>query len=67
MRMVGCAFLKLTKKAGMPGKSLSSHEALFLLTVDGPAEESNEEKAYQCDLTFEDIMPAVKMLIRAVR
>uniref|UniRef100_A0A670ILB1 Potassium voltage-gated channel subfamily Q member 4 n=1 Tax=Podarcis muralis TaxID=64176 RepID=A0A670ILB1_PODMU len=30
-------------------------------------EESNEEKAYQCDLTFEDIMPAVKMLIRAVR
>ncbi|XP_053124829.1 potassium voltage-gated channel subfamily KQT member 4 isoform X2 [Hemicordylus capensis] len=35
--------------------------------VDGPAEESNEEKAYQCDLTFEDIMPAVKTLIRAVR
>uniref|UniRef100_A0A803SUC1 Potassium voltage-gated channel subfamily Q member 4 n=1 Tax=Anolis carolinensis TaxID=28377 RepID=A0A803SUC1_ANOCA len=27
----------------------------------------NEEKAYQCDLTFEDIMPAVKTLIRAVR
>ncbi|XP_053254917.1 potassium voltage-gated channel subfamily KQT member 4 isoform X3 [Podarcis raffonei] len=35
--------------------------------VDGAAEESSEEKAYQCDLTFEDIMPAVKMLIRAVR
>ncbi|XP_060640152.2 potassium voltage-gated channel subfamily KQT member 4 isoform X2 [Anolis sagrei] len=35
--------------------------------VDGPVEESSEEKAYQCDLTFEDIMPAVKTLIRAVR
>uniref|UniRef100_A0ABM5ER65 Potassium voltage-gated channel subfamily KQT member 4 n=1 Tax=Pogona vitticeps TaxID=103695 RepID=A0ABM5ER65_9SAUR len=35
--------------------------------ADGPAEETNEEKAYQCDLTFEDIMPAVKNLIRAVR
>nr|XP_056702198.1 potassium voltage-gated channel subfamily KQT member 4 isoform X2 [Euleptes europaea] len=35
--------------------------------VDGPTEDSNEEKGYQCDLTFEDIMPAVKTLIRAVR
>ncbi|XP_061452935.1 potassium voltage-gated channel subfamily KQT member 4 isoform X4 [Rhineura floridana] len=35
--------------------------------ADGPTEESSEEKAYQCDLTFEDIMPAVKTLIRAVR
>lgn len=35
--------------------------------LDGPAEDSHEEKAYQCDLTFEDIMPAVKTLIRAVR
>uniref|UniRef100_A0A8D0LBC6 Potassium voltage-gated channel subfamily Q member 4 n=1 Tax=Sphenodon punctatus TaxID=8508 RepID=A0A8D0LBC6_SPHPU len=35
--------------------------------ADGPAEDTNEEKGYQCDLTFEDIMPAVKMLIRAVR
>ncbi|XP_075765181.1 potassium voltage-gated channel subfamily KQT member 4 isoform X2 [Pelodiscus sinensis] len=35
--------------------------------VDGPAEESSEDKGYQCDLTFEDIMPAVKTLIRAVR
>uniref|UniRef100_A0A8D2KZX8 Potassium voltage-gated channel subfamily Q member 4 n=1 Tax=Varanus komodoensis TaxID=61221 RepID=A0A8D2KZX8_VARKO len=34
---------------------------------DGPAEDSSEEKAYQCDLTLEDIMPAVKTLIRAVR
>ncbi|XP_015280390.1 PREDICTED: potassium voltage-gated channel subfamily KQT member 4 [Gekko japonicus] len=35
--------------------------------VDGPTEDSSEEKGYQCDLTFEDIMPAVKTLIRAVR
>ncbi|XP_074916829.1 potassium voltage-gated channel subfamily KQT member 4 isoform X2 [Chelonoidis abingdonii] len=35
--------------------------------VDGLVEESSEEKGYQCDLTFEDIMPAVKTLIRAVR
>ncbi|XP_054856040.1 potassium voltage-gated channel subfamily KQT member 4 isoform X2 [Eublepharis macularius] len=35
--------------------------------VDGPVEDSSEEKGYQCDLTFEDIMPAVKTLIRAVR
>ncbi|XP_063168350.1 potassium voltage-gated channel subfamily KQT member 4 [Candoia aspera] len=35
--------------------------------ADGPAEETSEEKAYHCDLTFEDIMPAVKTLIRAVR
>ncbi|XP_073173677.1 potassium voltage-gated channel subfamily KQT member 4 isoform X3 [Lepidochelys kempii] len=35
--------------------------------VDGLVEESTEEKGYQCDLTFEDIMPAVKTLIRAVR
>ncbi|KAJ7304397.1 hypothetical protein JRQ81_011953 [Phrynocephalus forsythii] len=35
--------------------------------ADGPTEEASEEKAYQCDLTFEDIMPAVKNLIRAVR
>ncbi|KAF1515664.1 Potassium voltage-gated channel subfamily KQT member 4, partial [Eudyptes chrysocome] len=30
-------------------------------------EDSSEEKASHCDLTFEDIMPAVKTLIRAVR
>nr|XP_034959095.1 potassium voltage-gated channel subfamily KQT member 4-like isoform X1 [Zootoca vivipara] len=59
------ASLRLRPRTPVEGKS--SHEALFLLTVDGPAEESSEEKAYQCDLTFEDIMPAVKMLIRAVR
>ncbi|XP_077193588.1 potassium voltage-gated channel subfamily KQT member 4 isoform X2 [Paroedura picta] len=35
--------------------------------IDGPAEDSCEEKGYQSDLTFEDIMPAVKTLIRAVR
>ncbi|KAF1498033.1 Potassium voltage-gated channel subfamily KQT member 4, partial [Eudyptula minor novaehollandiae] len=30
-------------------------------------EDSSEEKASHCDLNFEDIMPAVKTLIRAVR
>ncbi|XP_075378555.1 potassium voltage-gated channel subfamily KQT member 4 isoform X1 [Mycteria americana] len=30
-------------------------------------EDSGEEKSSHCDLTFEDIMPAVKTLIRAVR
>ncbi|XP_070586980.1 potassium voltage-gated channel subfamily KQT member 4-like [Erythrolamprus reginae] len=35
--------------------------------ADGPTEESSEEKTHQCDLTFEDIMPTVKTLIRAVR
>ncbi|NXI58178.1 KCNQ4 protein, partial [Chloroceryle aenea] len=29
--------------------------------------DSGEEKSSHCDLTFEDIMPAVKTLIRAVR
>lgn len=32
-----------------------------------PPEDSGEEKGSHCDLTFEDIMPAVKTLIRAVR
>ncbi|XP_074782105.1 potassium voltage-gated channel subfamily KQT member 4 isoform X2 [Athene noctua] len=32
-----------------------------------PPEDSGEEKSSHCDLTFEDIMPAVKTLIRAVR
>ncbi|XP_013924751.1 PREDICTED: potassium voltage-gated channel subfamily KQT member 4 [Thamnophis sirtalis] len=35
--------------------------------ADGPTEEASEEKTHQCDLTFEDIMPTVKTLIRAVR
>ncbi|GAB0199450.1 potassium voltage-gated channel subfamily KQT member 4 [Grus japonensis] len=30
-------------------------------------EDSGEEKSSHCDLTFEDVMPAVKTLIRAVR
>ncbi|XP_042649806.1 potassium voltage-gated channel subfamily KQT member 4 isoform X6 [Tyto alba] len=34
---------------------------------DCPPEDSSEEKSSHCDLTFEDIMPAVKTLIRAVR
>ncbi|NXU72147.1 KCNQ4 protein, partial [Oreotrochilus melanogaster] len=35
--------------------------------ADCPPEDSGEEKSSNCDLTFEDIMPAVKTLIRAVR
>ncbi|NXJ88868.1 KCNQ4 protein, partial [Corythaixoides concolor] len=35
--------------------------------ADCPPEDSGEEKSSHCDLTFEDIMPAVKTLIRAVR
>nr|XP_041576771.1 potassium voltage-gated channel subfamily KQT member 4 [Taeniopygia guttata] len=34
---------------------------------DCPPEDSGEERSSPCDLTFEDIMPAVKTLIRAVR
>ncbi|XP_055561173.1 potassium voltage-gated channel subfamily KQT member 4 isoform X2 [Falco biarmicus] len=35
--------------------------------ADCPLEDSGEEKSSHCDLTFEDIMPPVKTLIRAVR
>ncbi|XP_063212290.1 potassium voltage-gated channel subfamily KQT member 4 [Chroicocephalus ridibundus] len=35
--------------------------------ADCPPEDSGEEKSSHCDLTFEDIMPAVKTVIRAVR
>ncbi|XP_041273247.1 potassium voltage-gated channel subfamily KQT member 4 [Onychostruthus taczanowskii] len=35
--------------------------------ADCPPEDSGEERNSPCDLTFEDIMPAVKTLIRAVR
>uniref|UniRef100_A0A6I8NG32 Potassium voltage-gated channel subfamily Q member 4 n=1 Tax=Ornithorhynchus anatinus TaxID=9258 RepID=A0A6I8NG32_ORNAN len=35
--------------------------------VDGPVEENPEEKSYQCELTVDDIMPAIKTLIRSVR
>ncbi|KFQ55960.1 Potassium voltage-gated channel subfamily KQT member 4, partial [Nestor notabilis] len=35
--------------------------------ADYPLEDSSEEKSSHCDLTCEDIMPAVKTLIRAVR
>ncbi|XP_036253128.2 potassium voltage-gated channel subfamily KQT member 4 [Molothrus ater] len=35
--------------------------------ADCPPEDSGEERSSPCELTFEDIMPAVKTLIRAVR
>ncbi|ELV12379.1 Potassium voltage-gated channel subfamily KQT member 4 [Tupaia chinensis] len=34
---------------------------------EGPSEEVAEEKSYQCELTVEDVMPAVKTVIRSVR
>ncbi|XP_063457486.1 potassium voltage-gated channel subfamily KQT member 4 isoform X5 [Pan paniscus] len=34
---------------------------------DAPSEEVAEEKSYQCELTVDDIMPAVKTVIRSVR
>ncbi|KAM6313787.1 potassium voltage-gated channel subfamily KQT member 4 [Podargus strigoides] len=48
-------------RASLRLKPRSSVEA------DCPPEDSGEEKGSHCDLTFEDIMPAVKTLIRAVR
>eukprot|EP00070_Physeter_catodon_P033930 XP_028340824.1 potassium voltage-gated channel subfamily KQT member 4 isoform X16 [Physeter catodon] len=36
-------------------------------TEEGPSEEVAEEKSYQCELTVDDIMPAVKTVIRSVR
>lgn len=35
--------------------------------ADCPPEDSGEEKSPPCELAFEDILPAVKTLIRAVR
>ncbi|XP_030075873.1 potassium voltage-gated channel subfamily KQT member 4 [Microcaecilia unicolor] len=35
--------------------------------VEGQGEDSNEEKGFSSDLTMEDIMPAVKTLIRSIR
>jgi hypothetical protein len=34
---------------------------------EGPPEEVAEEKSYQCELTVDDVMPAVKTVIRSVR
>ncbi|XP_032470204.1 potassium voltage-gated channel subfamily KQT member 4 isoform X2 [Phocoena sinus] len=36
-------------------------------TEEGPSEEVAEEKSYQCELTVDDVMPAVKTVIRSVR
>ncbi|XP_003799018.1 potassium voltage-gated channel subfamily KQT member 4 isoform X2 [Otolemur garnettii] len=36
-------------------------------TEEGPSEEVVEEKSYQCELTVDDVMPAVKTVIRSVR
>uniref|UniRef100_G1LZJ9 Potassium voltage-gated channel subfamily Q member 4 n=1 Tax=Ailuropoda melanoleuca TaxID=9646 RepID=G1LZJ9_AILME len=34
---------------------------------EGPSEEVAEEKSYQCELTVDDVMPAVRTVIRSVR
>uniref|UniRef100_A0A2K5CBJ2 Potassium voltage-gated channel subfamily Q member 4 n=1 Tax=Aotus nancymaae TaxID=37293 RepID=A0A2K5CBJ2_AOTNA len=34
---------------------------------EAPSEEVAEEKSYQCELTVDDVMPAVKTVIRSVR
>ncbi|KAM6217414.1 potassium voltage-gated channel subfamily KQT member 4 isoform 3-T3 [Rhynchocyon petersi] len=34
---------------------------------EGPSEDVAEEKSYQCELTVDDVMPAVKTVIRSVR
>uniref|UniRef100_A0A8C3KES1 Potassium channel voltage dependent KCNQ C-terminal domain-containing protein n=1 Tax=Calidris pygmaea TaxID=425635 RepID=A0A8C3KES1_9CHAR len=53
---------------GHMGTSLGlCHPPTLAPTADCPPEDSGEEKGSHCDLTFEDIMPAVKTLIRAVR
>lgn len=46
---------------------VSATHPLLAPAADCPPEDSGEEKGSHCDLTFEDIMPAVKTLIRAVR
>ncbi|KAI4871811.1 hypothetical protein NFI96_002129 [Prochilodus magdalenae] len=40
--------------------------SLICLKVEGVGEESTEDKSY-CDVAMEDVIPAVKTLIRAVR
>ena len=52
---------------GAQGDSPWSLPPTVAPTADCPLEDSGEEKSSHCDLTFEDIMPAVKTLIRAVR
>lgn len=55
---------------GLQGRGQPSGSAILQLlapTADCPPEDSGEDRSSPCDLTFEDIMPAVKTLIRAVR
>lgn len=60
----GCGIM-LEGAGGQPSDSAT--HPLLAPTADCPPEDSGEEKSSHCDLTFEDIMPAVKTLIRAVR
>lgn len=40
--------------------------SLMTVVVEGVGEETTEDKSY-CDVAMEDVIPAVKTLIRAVR
>uniref|UniRef100_A0A8C4SNB7 Potassium voltage-gated channel subfamily Q member 4 n=1 Tax=Erpetoichthys calabaricus TaxID=27687 RepID=A0A8C4SNB7_ERPCA len=43
------------------------HKPRPTVEMEGASEDANDEKTTHCDLTMEEIMPAVKTLIRAVR
>ena len=53
----GCKHPLLPPPPGPPAPDFS----------EGPSEEVAEEKSYQCELTVDDVMPAVKTVIRSVR
>ena len=53
----GCKHSFLPSPPGPPASDFS----------EGPSEEVAEEKSYQCELTVDDVMPAVKTVIRSVR
>lgn len=59
-------------RAGTPVRSLSRHWfdldllGLYPRLVDGLGEDNAEDKPY-CDVAMDEVIPAVKTLIRAVR
>uniref|UniRef100_G3TND7 Potassium voltage-gated channel subfamily Q member 4 n=1 Tax=Loxodonta africana TaxID=9785 RepID=G3TND7_LOXAF len=52
-------------RASLRLKARASAEECAL--QEGPSEDVAEEKSYQCELTVDDVMPAVKTVIRSVR
>lgn len=68
-----CLWIGISK-GGSAGVGGEGWEWLVLLPLpgppdfpEGPSEEVAEEKSYQCELTVDDVMPAVKTVIRSVR